>query len=201
MKGGDYMSTVIDKIIANSPDGLVRTSEVEALGGHRGDIQKYIKNNVIYKVGRGIYQIAGAWEDELYTLHLKYPKGIVSHETALYIHGFTDRTPSVYTMTFPQGYNAASLKNENVIIKRVIPKIYNLGLAEGQSFNGNPIVLYDLERTVCDILRGNSTDVQIVKDAMKRYARYDGKNINKLFSYAQKLHVKKKVLQYMEVLL
>lgn len=195
------MSTVIDTIIKNSPDGLIRTAEIVAQGGHRGDLQKYIKNNAIYKVGRGIYQIADAWEDELYTLHMKYPRGIVSHETALYIHGFTDRTPSVYTMTFPKGYNAPSLKNENVIVKRVIPKIYKLGLSEGLSFNGNPIILYDLERTLCDILRGDSTDIQIVKDAMKRYARYNGKNINKLFSCAETLHVKKKVLQYMEVLL
>lgn len=195
------MSTVIDMVIENSTDGLVRTAEIEALGGHRGDLQKYIKNNVIYKVGRGIYQIVDAWEDELYTLHLKYPRGIVSNETALYIHGFTDRTPSIYTMTFPQGYNASSLKNENVIVKRVIPEIYDLGITDGKSFNGNPIIIYDLERTLCDILRGDSSDIQIVKDAMKRYARYDGKNINKFIAYAEKLHVKKKVLQYMEVLL
>ena len=61
--------------------------------------------------------------------------------------------------------------------------------------------VYDLERTLCDILRGSGSDVQIVGEAMKRYAASKDKNIHKLMQYADQLRVKPKVLRYMEVLL
>ena len=58
-----------------------------------------------------------------------------------------------------------------------------------------------MERTLCDIVRGEGSDIQIVLDAMKRYAKYDKKNINLLMEYAEQLRVKRKILRYMEVLL
>ena len=61
--------------------------------------------------------------------------------------------------------------------------------------------VYDLERTLCDILRGSGSDVQIVGEAMKRYAASKDKNIHKLMQYAYQLRVKPKVLHYLEILL
>ena len=104
-------------------------------------------------------------------------------------------------MTFPQGYNAQSLKQENLIIKRVIPDNYEMEKTEIKSPSGNPLLVYSFERTLCDILRGRGNDIQIVGEAMKRYANSKEKNIHKLMQYAEKLHVKSKVLRYMEVLL
>ena len=42
---------------------------------------------------------------------------------------------------------------------------------------GNPIRVYDLERTLCDILRGSGSDIQIVGSAMKKYAASKEKDI------------------------
>ncbi len=194
------MASIIRNMINESSNGLIRVSDIESSGGDRHALKKYVEDNSIVRVGRGLYQIADQWEDELYILSLKYSRGIISHETALYIHGFTDRTPSRYTLTFPRGYNAPSLKNENVQIKRVKKENYDLGIIDGKSFYGNPVRLYNIERTLCDIVRGEGSDIQIVLDAMKRYAKYENKNINLLFEYAEQLHVKKKILRYMEIL-
>ena len=195
------MASIIRNMINESSNGLIRVSDIESSGGDRHALKKYVEDNSIVRVGRGLYQIADQWEDELYILSLKYSRGIISHETALYIHGFTDRTPSIYTLTFPRGYNAPSLKNENVQIKRVKKENYDLGIIDGKSFYGNPVRLYNIERTLCDIVRGEGSDIQIVLDAMKRYVKYENKNINLLFEYAEQLHVKKKILRYMEILL
>jgi len=40
-----------------------------------------------------------------------------------------------------------------------------------------------------------------VNQAMKQYAKMPGKNITQLFEYAEKVRVKPKILNYMEVLL
>lgn len=104
-------------------------------------------------------------------------------------------------MTFPKGYNAASLKQESIVIKRVIPDNYSLGIIEIKTPSENPIRIYDLERTLCDIVRGSGSDIQVVNEAMKRYAVSKEKNIHKLMKYAEQLRVEPKILRYMEVLL
>ena len=155
----------------------------------------------MYRFVRSLYVLSSACEDDFYLLQRKYGRGIYSHDTALYLLGYSDRIPVKYTMTFPKGYNASSLKQENLIVKRVVPENYEFGRIEIESPSGNPIRVYDLERTLCDILRGSGSDVQIVGEAMKRYAASKDKNIHKLMQYADQLRVKPKVLRYMEVLL
>ena len=122
-------------------------------------------------------------------------------DLALYLHGYSDRTPAQYTVTFPKGYNSRSLKEENIIVKRAVPDNYSLGVTELLSPCGNPLRVYDLERTLCDILRGSGSDIQIVSAAMKKYAVSKGKDIHKLMKYAEQLRVKPKVFRYMEILL
>lgn len=164
-------------------------------------MQALVEKGEIYRFGRGLYALCNTWEDDFYLLQRKYGRGIYSHETALYLLGYSDRTPAHYTMTFPKGYNTPSLKKENIIAKRVVPENYSLGIIELRSPCDNPILAYDLERTLCDILRGSGSDIQIVGAAMKKYAISKGKDINKLLCYAEQLRVKSKILRYMEVLL
>jgi glycogen debranching enzyme len=61
------------------------------------------------KAARGVYVLPEVWEDELFILQYTYRKGIFSHETALWLLDFSDRTPQKYTMTFPVGYHVAEL--------------------------------------------------------------------------------------------
>ena len=191
----------IEKLLEASLDGTITTKQVTAAGLHRSILQDLVENGELYRFGRGLYIRNNAWEDDFYLLQRKYGRGIYSHDTALYLHGYSDRTPAQYTMTFPKGYNSQSLKKENINIKRVVPENYSFGVVELQSPCGNPIRVYDLERTLCDILRGSGSDIQIVDAAMKRYAASKEKDIHKLMQYAEQLHVKPKVLRYMEVLL
>lgn len=191
----------LDIMFDASPYGVISSSTVTQLGLHRSILQELVDEGEIYPYSRGIYLKKDAWEDDFYLLQQKYKKGIFSHDTALYLLGYSDRTPIKYTMTFPQGYNAKSLKKENVIVKRSILKNYSLGISEVKSSSGNTILVYDLERTLCDIVRGQGSDIQIVNDAMKRYASSNDKDIHKLMYYAEKLNVKKKIMHYMEVLL
>ncbi len=191
----------IEELLESSEDGTITASQVTEAGLHRGVLRELCEAGEIYRYGRGLYVRNSAWEDDFSLLQRKYGRGIYSHDTALYLLGYSDRTPAKYTMTFPKGYNAPSLKQENLIVKRVVPKNYEFGQTTIESPAGNPIRVYDLERTLCDILRGSGSDVQIVGEAMKRYAASKDRNIHKLMQYADRLRVKPKVLRYMEVLL
>ena len=187
----------IKALLRSSPDGTITAEQVTAAGLHRSVLQELVRDGAIYRFGRGLY----IRSDDFYLLQRRYSRGIYSHDTALYLLGYSDRTPAQYTMTFPKGYNSPSLKQEHIIVKRVVPENYSFGVIELQSPCGNPIRVYDLERTLCDILRGSGSDVQIVGAAMKKYAVSREKDIHKLMRYAEQLRVKPKVLRYMEILL
>ena len=191
----------VKALLESSSSGTITVQQAAEQGIHRGVLQELVESGEIYRYGRGLYVQNGAWEDDFYLLQQKYGKGIYSHDTSLYLLGYSDRTPAKYTMTFLKGYNTPSLKRENIIIKRVIPENYSFGIIEIKSPCGNPIRIYDLERTLCDIVRGSGSDIQIVNAAMKRYAESKEKDIHKLMNYAKQLRVRPKILHYLEVLL
>lgn len=191
----------IRKLISNSNDGVITAKMITENGIHRGYLTTMLENGELIKVGTGLYLSADAWEDELYLLQLKYPRGVFSHETALYLHGFTDRTPAKFTMTFSHGYGTEALRKEPIHTKRAIKEKFDIGITQLETPCKNIVRVYDIERTLCDIVKGQGCDIQIVNEAMKRYARMSGKDIHKLMEYAEIMRVKPKIMKYMEVLL
>jgi len=188
--------------ILKKNNGVITTSEVTASGISRGSLKHLVDTGVLERASRGVYQLADVWDDEMYHLQVRYKKGIFSGETALYLHDLTDRTPSRFQMTFPNGYNLTNVKKENIRCNRVIKKLYDMGVVEIKTPAGNIVRAYNMERTLCDILRKQSnTDIQIVSDAFKRYARRNDKNIPLLSKYAKELRVETKLRSYLEVLL
>lgn len=159
----------MENLINKSTSEILSTKEIFSENISRETINKFIKNGEITIFGQGLYTINSAWEDDFFSLQQKYSKGIYSHDTALYLLDYSDCTPSNYTMTFPKGYNSPSMKQENIKVVRVIPENYDLGIIEIQSPSNNSIRIYNLERTLCDILRGKGSDIQIINVAMKKY--------------------------------
>lgn len=187
--------------ILKKNNGVITTSEVTASGISRGSLKHLVDTGVLERASRGVYQLADVWDDEMYHLQVRYKKGIFSGETALYLHDLTDRTPSRFQMIFPNGYNLTNVKKENIRCNRVIKKLYDMGVVEIKTPAGNIVRTYNMERTLCDILRTQSnTDIQIVSDAFKRYARRNDKNIPLLSKYAKELRVETKLRSYLEVL-
>ena len=67
---------------------------------------------------------------------------------------------------------------------------------------GHPVPIYDMERTICDLLRSrNRIEIQTYQEALKAYARRKDKNLRRLMQYGGGLPVEKILRQYLEVLL
>ena len=193
--------TRIRNMAVASANGIITSKQIREAGIHPHYLQELVHSGELQRVSRGVYLRSDAWEDVLFLFQRRYQRGIFSHETALYLHGYSDRTPATYVMTFPTNYHSLALDQEPLIVHRTVLKNYELGVTEIQSPSGNPLRVYDLERTLCDIVRGEGCDIQIVNAAMKRYADAKGKDIHKLMQYAAQLRVKPKIQRYMEVLL
>lgn len=188
--------------MAKMNNGIITSTKVTEENIPRRVLSSLVESNLLIRVERGVYMLPEVWEDDLFTLQWRFSRGIFSHETALYIHKMSDRTPFKYTMTFPFGYNTSNVKKRGVIAKTTNKERYNLGLISTNSFNDNLIYVYNIERTLCDIVQTrHKADIQIVNQAMKLYASSRNKDIAKLLNYAKQLQVEPTVLNYMEILL
>ena len=69
------------------------------------------------------------------------------------------------------------------------------------SFN-HLIPVYDLERSICDLIRSRSSfEIQDFQTALKNYISRPDKDLNRLMTYAPLFHVDTLIRQYLEVLL
>lgn len=188
--------------IAKSNNGLITTAQAKTLGIQGARLSEAVRAGILVRVARGVYCLPDVWEDEFAIASMRFPKGILSHGTALYLHDMTDRTPEQITMTFSRGYNASSARGEGVRVKSCRAALIGLGRIELLTPSGNRVAAYDIERTLCDLLRGISApDVQLVNPAMKAYAKSKNRDVGKLLAYAKLLGVLGKVRGYLEVLL
>lgn len=79
---------------------------------------------------------------------------------------------------------------------------YTEGKGQIESPSGNKIIVYNMERTLCDILRKRGgTDTGVIAESFKRYVARRDKEIPLLSEYAKKFHVEEKVRSYLEVLI
>lgn len=188
--------------IAKENGGLVTTAQATSIGIPRARLSEMAKAGKLERVQRGVYCINDEMEDEFLAAQLRFPKGVFSDETSLYLHGYTDRVPFQLTMTFPRSYKATSAREAGIRVRTCSDETLDLGAEDIITPYGNEVRGYDLERTLCDILRGQAVaDVQVVNPAMKRYFRSPDRDIQKVLGYARALNVEKKVRTYMEVLL
>lgn len=195
---------VSDQIIqiAKENNGVVTTADITGRGILRGNIKTLLNSGKLERTARGVYILPEIWEDEFVNLQARFRKGIFSHETALFLLDLTDRTPNRFDMTFPETYNLTNVKKEQIIALTVKKEWYEEGILQVRSPGGNNIKVYNMERTLCDILRKRSgVDAGIIVEAFKRYAVRSDKNIPLLSEYAKKFRVEEKVRRYLEVLL
>lgn len=189
------------KILAGQ-NGTLLTTDLAKFDIPRTYLSILERNGEIERVSRGVYQAKDAIEDELFSIQATCRSAVYSHETALYLHDLTDRSPLRYSLTVPVGYHSASLIQGGYKIFYVNRSVFDLGVTTLKSPHGNPIRVTGLERTICDILRSrNQMDMQIVYETLKRYVKRNEKDIDLLYTYAKRFRVQKIIRQYIEVLL
>ena len=192
----------MNKIDGYIDNGVLIVKNVKNRDVSRQAIYDYIKINHMEKVGPGMYITQETLEDESYTLSLRCPKGIISHDDALYYYGLVDREPLVHTMTIYTGYNPSALTSSGYKIYTVKKDLLDLGKLTVVNNFGHTVPMYDLERTICDLVRSRSNfEIQDFNTVLKTYVSKKDKDLNKLMKYAKAYRIDKIVRQYIEVLL
>ncbi len=191
------------KELAKVDGGLITTAQIEKAGISRVLIPTFIDEGILTKESRGIYYYADEFPDDLQIIQKNNPRVIYSYGTALYLWDMSDRTPHVWDVTVPQGFNATRLKKDhkNVRLHYMNADKWNVGITETDSPDGNRVRLYDKERCIIDLIkRKDKIDKQIYIQALKQYFSDRTTDKTQLIRYAKVFNIEKSVRDYMDVL-
>ena len=173
------------------------------MGISRIALKKYVEDNRLVRIRKGLYTLCGELPDEYAALQIRSTKAIFSYGTALFFWGLSDRAPHLIDMTVPQGTNVSAIKRDypQVRFHYVVEAMYGIGITETNSPQGGLIRLYDRERCVCELIRDKKNmDMQLYTQTVKDYFR-SGADCRKLLKYGKQFGIEEQIRTYMEVLI
>lgn len=194
---------MINKIlkIMKKNNEIITPAQLEEKGVSRIYLARMEEEGLIERIERGIYVTKDFKYDEYYLFQLKYPKAIFSYNTALYFYEMTERTPIKMDVTIYREYNPHRFKDV-VNVYKTSKELYELGIVEKKSPQGMKVRAYNLERTICDIIKDkDSIDIEIRNKAIKKAIKSKEFNASKMFDYAKKMNIYDKVKNYMEAII
>ena len=189
-----------NKILNLFKNDYLTTKDVNKNNIPRFYLTKLIKENKIERVSRGVYIKKNELVDEFVILQSKSKNAIYSNTTALYLHGFSNRIPIKYDITINSGYNGSLQKEKNVNLFYTKRELLELGVINYKLDSGNIIRVYDLDKTICDIIKNKKKiDAEIFNKAIREYFYSKKKNTLKLYEYAKRMNIYNKVRDTFEV--
>ena len=189
---------ILKNYIENN-NGIILANDLKKLNIHKQYLKLLCDEEYVERKEKGVYVKKGKNVNNFFLIQQRYKTGVFSHNTALYFYQLTDRTPLKCDLTFR---NNIRLNDEMIIPHYIKQDKYELGITELELQDKTTITIYDLERTIIDILRDrNKIDLQIFNTAMKEYIKTKNKNLIKLSKYAKKFKIENVLKKYMEVLL
>lgn len=194
----------LDKLeeLIKKQHGTVMSADLALYEIPRTYLQMMVAEGKLERVERGVYVSTNAIEDELFYMQSKYAKLIYSHETAAYLHGISDRAPFEHSASVPSGYKVVGSVTDRFKIYYIKRELHELGVKTINSSHGNPIRTYNIERTICDLIRSRSRiDIQILNDALRRFVKLNSVDYSVLMDYARRLNVETILKNYLEVLI
>lgn len=183
--------------------GILKSREAKEAGIDYKTLQRMHRAGEIEKLEQGLYMDIDQMKDEYLITQYRCKKGVFSHETALYFHDLTDRTPFLLMLTIPSGYNTRLLQDKDKYkFFYISEKLHAIGSMKMKTPFGHHVNVYDKERTICDCLKmKDQLDIDSVNEAVKRYMKTPGADYSKLLKYAEVFNIKDMVRRYMEMLI
>lgn len=158
--------------------------ELKIKYGSDYQIQKAVREKYIYKIENGIYSDKKN-NHYLDILMHKYPRAIISGDSAYYYHNLTDVIPKKIYITTNR--NSWKFNDEHIIQSFSSDNYYNLGKTVIE-FEGININIYNKERMLIELMKNkNSTPYDYYKEIVNNYRRIRNElDVYKLQEYVSK---------------
>lgn len=185
----------------NKNGGIMKTSELNALGINYRQIQRLLDEQIVEKIKHGYYILYNSYPREEVIIARMFPDAVIYLESALFYYEYTDRVPNSWQITvnkhsYPKQYNISYMKIKPYFIKEDHRKIGINNIL----IDNVEVKIYDKNKTICDVLRyENKVDNELFASAIKNYIKDDEKDIRTLMEYGDILNVSNKIQKYIGV--
>lgn len=181
-------------------DGLLNFNQVKQLGLSYYTLNLMLANAEIYSDERGLYSLPNVYVDEWFAIQHRFPKGIFSLDSALWLQGLSLTVPFRPTLSFPYGTNTKNIKQNN-ILPIVLRSYYDIGIEQLERQPKQSIFVYSRERTLAECLRPiYKMDIQLISTAFQIYFKSNQHHLDELYYYGKLFKVTRKLQSYIEVL-
>ena len=167
-------------------------------------INKLIEDGYIERRGKGIYGKTDSFEDEYFIIQNRYKNAIFSFNTALYFMNKTEVTPKVIDITIPNDYNVSTIDSKKIRVHYTSRENIDIGVIEIESPFGNKVKAYNLERTICDIVKNENKcglDTEQRNKVIRRSFANNEIESTVIIEYSKKLKCEKKIRAIMELII
>ena len=166
-------------------------------------LSRYVDKNGLIRVARGFYAEPYWPIDHYLVFQYAYPRFVYSLNSAVYLHGLADAQPNFLEVTGPMNYRPFPKARDGVFTHTdTVAESYGLGIIEVRTELGNAVRVYDMEKTVCDLIRNKpKVDFELYAKALNGYAKSINRNVGKLMRYANAMKMQKQVRDEMELIL
>lgn len=195
-----------EKIVnfVNKKNNVITTKEFKNAKIGFYYINKLIEDNYISRIGNGLYGKTDSFEDEYFIIQNRYKNAIFSYNTALFFLNKTEVTPNIIDITIPNDYNVSSINTKQIRVHYASRENIKLGVIKLKSPFGNTIKAYNLERTICDIVKNENKcglDIEQRNKVIKKAFSNNEIDGTTIMQYAKELKCEKKIKAIMGVMI
>lgn len=184
------------KKVFDAHQGVIKLADFTTVGFHNTVLDKLIKQGYVERIKAGYYEwIYEEPISDAVIITKLFPEGVICLESALYLYGYSDKTPLAWHVAVSKNKTKSKYKIDYPLVKFyfIIDSYMEIGKSE-IGFEGHTLTIFDRERTICDIIRyEKKLDKELFNKAIKSYVKDSKKNIGRLMEYAEQMNVKKKV--------
>lgn len=164
-------------------------------------IRSFVEEGLLERVCQGYYWVISKncekpWDYKAIEICLSDPKAIICADSACYYQGLIPTEPG--SLSVATGRNDRSRIGVNFPVVRhyVVENFFSIAYSEVVTDFGS-YNIFDLDRSVCDCIRyRKDLDNHVFELIVERYGEMRKQNTGRIFEYARRLGMLKKVEQY-----
>ena len=182
-----------------STKGILTPKEIDEEGRYYF-VRKAMDAGNVVRLKNGVYATEDGLANTMVDVERIVPGGVLCLYSAWEHYGLTTQVPgSIYV---------AVEKHRKVVVPEFPPitlcyweqKYYEMGVVEAD-VAGHKLRIYDIERSVCDVVRfRNKVGIDVMTEVLRAYLSRKDRNIARLTEYAGKMRIGTIMAQYLNVM-
>lgn len=185
------------KTLAKRANGIFRTADLKKLGFTAYEIRKMLEKHFIERIKHGYYSLSETVENcsDAEIIARLFPEGVLCMYTALFYHGYSDRTPLAWDIAINKDVSKSRFKIDYPYVQPYYMEAHLLlfGITNA-TYGDTDLKIFDKDRLICEcVFFENKIDRETYNKAIQGYIADPNKNVSNLLDYSKKRRILKKI--------